>query len=358
MEEEKKSIEELVSEDTEKQEAIAEMEKAEEDQKRREREKNPHGLIRSTVQATPNPELSEGEGMADYQNELEASFRQIHVGDVLSGRVIDVDETGVLMDLSYYAPGRIPVEEMSADPHFDILSAVKIGDEFQGTVIKRDDGKGNIVLSRKQADDELSWDKLRKMMEEKTVIEGKITEVVKAGAILYVEGIRGFIPASKLALEYVENTDEYLNKPVRVQVIGVEEDGKRLVLSAKELLQEQAIEEKNKKISRLVPGNIVEGTVETLKDYGAFVDIGDGISGLLHISQISEQRVKNIRAGLKEGQKVKAVITKVDNGKVSLSIKALIEQIATERAEEEPEEYSDNETASTSLGDLLKGLKL
>ena len=97
MEEEKKSIEELVSEDTEKQEAIAEMEKAEEDQKRREREKNPHGLIRSTVQATPNPELSEGEGMADYQNELEASFRQIHVGDVLSGRVIDVDETGVLM---------------------------------------------------------------------------------------------------------------------------------------------------------------------------------------------------------------------------------------------------------------------
>ncbi len=353
-EEVKKSIEEIVADEEEKLEAM----KAEQEGARAVTEKNPHGLIRSTVTATPNPELAEGEGMADYKDELEASFRQIHVGDVLTGRVIDVDETGVLMDLSYYAPGRIPVEEMSADPHFDILSAVKIGDEFQGTVIKRDDGKGNIVLSRKQADDELSWDKLKKMMEEKTVVEGKITEVVKAGAILYVEGIRGFIPASKLALEYVEDTKEYLNRYVRVQVIGVEEDTKRLVLSAKELLQEQAIEEKNKKISRLVPGNIVEGTVETLKDYGAFVDIGDGISGLLHISQISEQRVKNIRAVLKEGQKVKAVITKVDNGKVSLSMKALIEQIATERAEEEPQEYSDNQAASTSLGDLLKGLKL
>ncbi len=352
------SMEELAALDEARQEAAEAEKKAEEEKKRAEREKNPHGLIRSTVAATPVPELAAGEGMADYQDELEASFRQIHVGDVLTGRVIDVNETGVLMDLDYFAPGKIPVEEMSADPHFDILSAVKIGDEFQGTVIKRDDGSGNILLSRKQADDELSWEKLKKMMEEKTVVEGKITEVVKAGAILYVEGIRGFIPASKLALEYVENTEEYLNRTVRVQVISVEEDTKRLVLSAKELLQEQAIEEKNRKISRLVPGNIVEGTVETLKDYGAFVDIGDGISGLLHISQIREERVKNIRAVLKEGQKVRAVITKVDNGKVSLSMKALIEQLATEKAEEDPSEYSDNAAASTSLADLLKGIKL
>ena len=352
------SIEELAALDEAKREAEEEAKKLEQEKLREERERNPHGLIRSTVTATPVPEVIPGEGMADYKNELEASFRQIHVGDVLTGRVIDVDETGVLMDLNYYAPGRIPVEEMSADPHFDILSAVKIGDEFQGTVLKRDDGKGNILLSRKKADDELSWDKLKKMMEEKTVVEGKITEVVKAGAILYVEGIRGFIPASKLALEYVDNTEDYLNRIVRVQVIGVEEDTKRLVLSAKELLQEQAIEEKNKRISRLVPGNIVEGTVETLKDYGAFLDIGDGISGLLHISQIQETRVKNIRSVLKEGQKLRVVITKVDNGKVSLSRKALIEQINTERAEEEPSEYSDKGEASTSLADLLKGLKL
>ena len=353
MEEEKKSIEELVSEDEEKQEAI----KAEEEEKKK-INRGENGLIRSRISNEVDPESIPELGMADYQEELEASFRQIHVGDVLTGRVIDVDETGVLMDLNYFAPGRIPVEEMSADPHFDILSAVKIGDEFQGTVIRRDDGKGNILLSRKQADDELSWEKLKTMMEEKTVVEGKITEVVKAGVILYVEGIKGFIPASKLALEYVENTEEYLNKTVRVQVIGVEEETKRLVLSAKELLQEQAIEEKNKKISRLVPGNIVEGTVETLKDYGAFMDIGDGISGLLHISQISEQRVKNIRAVLKEGQKLKVVITKVDNGKVSLSRKALLEQIATEKAEEDPSEYSDQAEATTSLADLLKGLKL
>ena len=305
--------------------------------------------------AAPEPEPTES--MEDYKEELEKSFRQIHVGDVLEGTVIDVDETGVLMDLDYYAPGRIPVEEMSADPQFDILNAVRIGDRYSATVKKRDDGRGNIVLSKKEADNELSWDKLKRMKEEKTVITGKITETVRGGAILYVEGIRGFIPASKLALAYVDDPSDYLHKTIDVQVADVDEEGARLVLSAKELLQAKAIEEKNKRIERLTVGNIVEGKVETIKDYGAFVSIGDGISGLLHISQISNQKVKHPGAVLREGDKVKVMITKVQDGKVSLSMKAVADQTAKELAEEEENEYHDGGEAVTSLGDLLKGFK-
>ena len=327
------------------------------------------GAVPTEAAAPEAPELAEttepaeaaapepAESMEDYKEELEKSFRQIHVGDVLEGTVIDVDETGVLMDLDYYAPGRIPVEEMSADPHFDILNAVKIGDRYSATVKKRDDGRGNIVLSKKEADNELSWDKLKRMKEEKTVVTGKITETVRGGAILYVEGIRGFIPASKLALNYVDDPSDYLHKTVDVQVADVDEEGGRLVLSAKELLQAKAIEEKNKRIERLTVGNIVEGVVETIKDYGAFVSIGDGISGLLHISQISNQKVKHPGAVLREGDKIKVMITKVQDGKVSLSMKAVQDAIAKELQEEEENEYHDGGEAVTSLGDLLKGFK-
>jgi len=365
-EEIKKDLEEVVAEAEEKAAELreevlrktAEQEKAAKALQEKMRQENPHGLIRSTVSKMPDPEIASAEKMSDYADALERSFHQIHAGDVMDCTVVGVDETGVTVDLNYYAPGFIPVEEISADPHFSIMEDIYIGDRFQATVTKRDDGKGNILLSRKEADSTLSWDKLRKMMDEKTVVSGKIQEVVKSGAILYVEGIRGFIPASKLSLDYVEDTSAFLNHIVEVQVISVEQEDGKLVLSAKELLQQAAIRVKNQKISRLTAGNIVEGTVESLKDYGAFVNIGDGISGLLHISQISEHRIKNIHSVLKEGQTVRVLITKVENGKVSLSMKALEEALNTEKAEEEPEEYSDNGEATTSLFDLLKGLKL
>ena len=365
MEEIKKDLEEVVAEVTEGVQAAADQDAVEaaieaekkQQAEQKEKQENPHGFIRTNVSAMPDPDSIPTETMKDYQEDLEASFKQIHVGDVMEGTVIGVDETGALLDLNYYAPGRVPVEEMSADPHFSILEEVHIGDRFSATVTKRDDGAGNILLSRKEADDTLSWDKLKQLMNEKVTITGKITETVKAGAIMYVEGIRGFIPCSKLALDYVEDPKDFLNKVIDVRVINVDEETDKLVLSAKEILTEKAIDEKNQKISRMTAGNIVEGKVASLKDYGAFVDIGDGIQGLLHISQISNARVKNIHAVLKEGQEVRVLITKVDNGKISLSMKALEDALNTEKAEEDVEEYNDGGEATTSLGDLLKGLK-
>ncbi len=199
------------------------------------------------------------ETMEDYSKELEASFRKIGEGDILSGTVIAVDEEEVVLDLNYYAQGIIKAEDMSNDPKYNIMEEVKIGDVIQATVVRIDDGAGNIKLSCKEAKDILSWDVLKQYMEEGKVISVKVSEVVNGGVIAYAEGIRGFIPASQLALNYVENLDEWMNKQLKVKVITVDEEKKKLVLSAKVVEKEKAEAAMNHKISMLVPGSILEG---------------------------------------------------------------------------------------------------
>lgn len=138
------------------------------------------------------------ESMDDYKEELEASFRRIREGDILTGTVIDVNEEGVTLDLKYYAPGFISAEEMSSDPDFSLAEAVHVGDTIEATVIRVDDGAGNILLSRREANEEQAWEKLKEMMEEGTTVTVRIKESVKAGVVAYLEGIRAFIPASQI----------------------------------------------------------------------------------------------------------------------------------------------------------------
>lgn len=298
------------------------------------------------------------ETMDDYKEELEASFRKIKEGDIITGTVIDINEEEVTLDLKYYAQGIIKVEDLSNDPGFQVKEEIHLGDELEATVVRTDDGQGNIQLSRKEANEVLAWEKLKEYQEEETTLSVKIAGIVPSGVIAYVEGIRGFIPASQLALSYVEATEEWLGKTVEVRVINVEEAKKKLVLSAKVILKEKEQEEYNHKISMMVPGSILEGTVENLMPYGAFVDLGDGISGLVHISQISQKRIGKPSEVLKEGQKVKVKVLNTNDNKVSLSMKALEEEMVDTQQTEKVEEYISNESASTSLGDLLSKLKL
>ncbi len=139
------------------------------------------------------------ETMKDYEAELEASFKKIEEGDILTGTVISVDEKEVILDLRYYAEGIIPAENYSREPGFSIKDQVHVGDEVSATVVRRDDGHGNILLSRIEAADILAWDKLLELKESKEILEVVVKDVVKAGVIAYVEGVRGFIPASKLS---------------------------------------------------------------------------------------------------------------------------------------------------------------
>ena len=298
------------------------------------------------------------ESMKDFEQELEASFKKIDEGDIITGTVVSVDETGVVLDLKYYTEGFIPAEEFSREPGFNLKEAVQPGEEIQATVLRKDDGQGNILLSRAEAAEVLAWDKLAELQKSGEALEVVVKGIVNGGAIAYVEGVRGFIPASKLALSYVEDTEEYLNKPLTVQVIDVDKAKKRLVLSAKELLREKADEDRRNKISNIEVGFVTEGTVESLQPYGAFVDLGNGISGLVHISQICEKRIKEPSEAVNVGDKVKVKVIAIKDGKLSLSIKEASDLMAKEVEEEIFELPESGEEATTSLGSLFANIKL
>ena len=213
-------------------------------------------------------------------------------------------------------------------------------------------------LEKAETNESAVWARLEQMKEEGTILSLTVGGVVKGGVIVYVEGIRGFIPASLLSTKYVEDLNVWLQKDVEAKIITVEEENQRLVLSAKAAAREKEKKAKEEKIAQLQVGAVIEGTVENIMPYGAFVDIGDGISGLVHISQFSKKRIKTPGEVVKEGQQVKVKIQKVADGKVSLSMKAIEEdEEAAKKAKEVGVEYTE-EATGTSLGDLLANIKL
>ena len=198
---------------------------------------------KETAAATAVPEEAAApepaESMDDYKKELEASFKKVHEGDIMTGTVIGVSETEITLDLKYYTEGIIRLEDFTNDPNFNLKEDVQIGDEISATVIRTDDGQGHILLSAKEANDVLAWDKLKAYLENQTNLKVKVGGIVKSGVVAYLEGIRGFIPASKLSLNYVEDLDDWLGKELEVRVITADAENKRLVLSAREILREK-----------------------------------------------------------------------------------------------------------------------
>ena len=310
----------------------------------------------------PAAEDAPVETMDDYAAELEASFRRINEGDVLTGTVISVSESEVLVDFDYYTPAVIYLEDASDDPSFVLKEHITPGQTVTGTVTARDDGKGRIRLSMKEAAQLMAWDRLLALAGSNDNVTVKISGVTKAGAVAYLEGVRGFIPASKLALNYVEDEElpSWIGRSLEVRVITAEKEGRRLVMSAREILREKEALERKGRIAEVPVGLVTEGTVETIKPYGAFIDLGKGISGLLHVSQISQKRIKSPSAVLTEGQKVTVKVIDNKDGKISLSMKAL-EEAAPAETEEVHEEHFDlpeSGPVGTSLGALFAKLKL
>ena len=205
-------------------------------------------------------------------------------------------------------------------------------------------------------DDANPWNMVADYLEKKTVLTGKIEGVVNGGVIAMVEGIRGFIPASQLSLSYVENLEDFLNQEIEVQIIEASQADNRLILSAKELLKAKAKAEKAALIASVEVGSVMTGTVETLQNYGAFIDLGNGLSGLVHVSQISDKRIKTPADVLEVGQSVDVKVIGVKDGKISLSMKALIEKKEEEVVEKVVIPKAEN--IGTSLGDLFKNIKL
>lgn len=199
------------------------------------------------------------------------------------------------------------------------------------------------------------WNIVTRYMEEGTTLSVKVEGIVNGGVIAYIEGIRGFIPVSRLSLSYVENVEEYLLKEIEVRVIDVNQAENKLVLSCREILKEKENEEKARKLSAVEVGSVLEGTVESLQTYGAFVRLENDLSGLVHISQISDKRIKSPKDVLAVGDTVTVKVIGIKDGKISLSMKALIEP---EEEVVEEVELPKTEEIGTSLGDLFKNIQL
>ena len=213
------------------------------------------------------------------------------------------------------------------------------------------------IKKTEKPDLDLAWDNCQTWMESGEPVTVKIDGVVKGGVVAHVEGIRAFIPASKLTAGYVENLEDFLGREIEVKVITCEKAEKRLVLSGKELAQKKAAEAKKARMEQFKTGAVVEGMVESIIPYGVFVRLADGVSGLVHISQMSDKRVKTPEDVVKVGDTVQAKIIGTEKGKISLSMRALI--TGENVAEKEPVfNYKETGKASTSLGDLLKGIQL
>jgi small subunit ribosomal protein S1 len=304
-------------------------------------------LITNEIEAIPS--------MEDFKDQIEKSFKKVVEGDLLKGTVIGISETEVTLDLGFYTQGIVKLEELSNDPAFSIKGDVTLGEEMSGVVLSQDDGKGNILISKKRADDILSWEKLSELMKSKTKVQVKIAQAVKGGVVAYLYGTRAFIPASQLSLAYVENLETWVGKEIEAIIITSSQEDRKLILSGKEVELESA----NKKRANLTPGVVTTGTVDKIMPYGAFINISPGLSGLLHISQISDRRITSPSEIIKEGETVTVKILDVKDGKISLSMKAVRDtnDVAIDVANA-PSSYQSGGEATTNLAALLKDIKL
>lgn len=302
-------------------------------------------------------EMNTQETMADYEEQINASFRKFREGDKVTGTVVSVEEEEVILDLNSFSQGVIPAGEYSDDPSFHAMDEIRTGDTLTAVVLDSDDGQGRVLLSLKEARVDEAWEKMTEAMEERRIFTVKVLTSVNAGVVAYLEGLRGFIPASQLALEYVEDVDSFVGETLDVIVITADPEKNKLVLSAKEVAKEKAAKEHEKKLNALQKGFVTEGVIDRIESYGCFVNMGDGLTGLVHISQICNKFLKSPNEVVKLGQTVKVKVLDVEEGKIRLSMKA-VEDIAPEVEEEkESIEYHDEE-ATTSLAGLLAGIKL
>ena len=208
----------------------------------------------------------------------------------------------------------------------------------------------------------IAWEKINKYKETGEILPVTVSGIVNKGVIALVEGVRGFIPVSRLDINHVEDTNDWLGREIRVRVIEADMEKSKLVLSAREILREESAAarraQRETAAAQIAVDSVVEGTVESLQPYGAFVDLGNGLTGLIHISQLSLDRIKSPKEVVEVGQNVKAKVIKNEGGKISLSIRELLEEERQKEEEENRSNIPEVEEIGTSVGSLLSGLKL
>ncbi len=256
----------------------------------------------------------DGELIPDY----DATFPVINEGEVVRGKVVRVDKDEVLVDIGYKSEGVIPVSELSIRRSVNPVDEVKLGDEIDALVMTKEDAEGRLILSKKRARFEMAWKRIEAAAESKEPVEGIVIEVVKGGLILDL-GVRGFLPASLVDIRRVQDLDEFMGQTLRCQVIELNRSRNNVVLSRRAVLEEERREMRQAILDRLSPGDVVEGTISNIVDFGAFVDL-EGIDGLIHISELSWSHVNHPSELLEIGQEVRVKVLDIDRERQRISL--------------------------------------
>src|SRR2546425_8828141 len=285
---------------------------------------------------TPGPD---GELVPDY----DATFPEIEEGQVVHGKVVRVDKDEVLVDVGWKSEGVIPVAEVSIRRSINPEDEVAVGDEIDALVLEKEDTEGRLKLSKKRARFELAWKRIEAAAESGEPVEGKVIEVVKGGLILDL-GVRGFLPASLVDIRRVQDLDEFMGKELRCKVIELNRSRNNVVLSRRAVLEEERKEMRQAILDRLSPGDIVEGQISNIVDFGAFVDL-DGMDGLIHISELSWSHVNHPSEVLEIGQNVQVKVLDIDRDRQRISLG--LKQTQSDPWQQVLENYSE--------GDVVQG---
>lgn len=277
--------------------------------------------------------------------EYSESLSTLSQGEIVKGVVVQVDDEEVLVDVGAKSEGRIPRNELGLKANQSPSDVVSVGDEIDVYVLRVEDNEGTILLSKRRADQQKAWERLEKAYENGEIVEAEVTERVRGGLLVDV-GVRGFVPASQVDRNYVENLEQYIGQTFRMKIIELDRQKNNVVLSRRLVLEEEFEKAKAEIFSTLEEGQIVKGIVRRITDFGAFVDIGHGVEGLLHVSEMAYSRVEHPSDVLSEGDEIEVKVIRVDKDRerISLSLKQAL-----------PNPW-DNIGEKYRVGDKVKGV--
>lgn len=255
-----------------------------------------------------------------FEQMLEESFKTIHTGEVVEGTVIDVKPDMIILNIGYKADGILTKAEYTNDSSVDLTSAVKVDDKMEVKVLKVNDGEGQVLLTYKR----LAADRGNKRIEEafnnKEVLKANVAQVLEGGLVVVVDEVRIFIPASLVSDTYEKDLAKYAGQEIEFVVTEYNPKRRRYIGDRKQLVVAQKAEQQKELFARIKEGDIVEGTVKNVTDFGAFIDLG-GVDGLLHISEMSWGRIEHPKKVFKVGDQLKVLIKEINGNKIALSLK-------------------------------------
>ncbi|MGI6037875.1 MAG: bifunctional 4-hydroxy-3-methylbut-2-enyl diphosphate reductase/30S ribosomal protein S1 [Limnochordia bacterium] len=267
-----------------------------------------------------NPVDSNG-SMAD-SGDYDDTFVSVTEGQMITGKVVQIGDDEVMVDIGYKTEGIIPYREIGLRSGQNIHDVLAVGDEVLVEVLSVEDAEGNVTLSKRRADNIKTWETLEKAYEDREIIEARVRERVKGGLLVDV-GVRGFVPASHVDRNYVENLEDFVGQTLRLHVIELDKERNNVVLSRKSVLEQEYNEAKEQTFAELTEGQVLNGIVRRITDFGAFVDIGSGVEGLLHVSEMAWSRVRHPSDIVSEGDEIRVMVLNVDreNERISLGLK-------------------------------------